>query len=66
MDASYIFLTLLLLIQMALILTMLNPVYDVRKITSCINNLTKSYRRDAYTEGKNLRIPLYYSKRGNG
>ncbi|CAB3244878.1 unnamed protein product [Arctia plantaginis] len=44
MDASYIFLTLLLLIQMALILTMLNPVYDVRKITSCINNLTKSYR----------------------
>lgn len=45
MDASYIFLSFLLLIQMALILTMLNPVYDVRKITSCINNLTKGYRR---------------------
>lgn len=38
-------LTCLLLIQMAALLIMLNPIYDVMKLTKCINNLTKGYRR---------------------
>ncbi|XP_075979572.1 uncharacterized protein LOC142978862 [Anticarsia gemmatalis] len=45
MDVSCITLSLLLLIQMAVILTMLNPIYDVRKITKLINGLTKDYKR---------------------
>lgn len=44
MDPTCIFLTFLLLLQMAFILIMLNPVYDVRKITYFINSTIKSYR----------------------
>ncbi|XP_026741161.1 uncharacterized protein LOC113503413 [Trichoplusia ni] len=45
MDASCMILTGLLLIQMAMVLIMLNPIYDVRKLTQFISNLTKNYRR---------------------
>ncbi|XP_022824295.1 uncharacterized protein LOC111354904 [Spodoptera litura] len=45
MDASCMILTCLLLIQMAIVLIMLNPIYDVMKLTQFINNLTKCYRR---------------------
>lgn len=44
MDASCIFLTFMLLIQMAMILIMLNPVYDVRKLTQFITSATKGHR----------------------
>lgn len=45
MDASCMILTCLLLIQMAIVLIMLNPIYDVMKLTQFINNVTKCYRR---------------------
>nr|XP_049702426.1 uncharacterized protein LOC110370375 [Helicoverpa armigera] len=45
MDASCIILSCLLMIQMAMVLTMLNPIYDVTKLTQFINDVTKSYRR---------------------
>jgi hypothetical protein len=43
MDANCIFLAFLLLIQMALILIMLNPVYDVRKVTQYFNDASKMH-----------------------
>lgn len=44
MDVSCIILTCLLLTQMALVLVMLNPGYDVRKITQCINGTARKYK----------------------
>ncbi|KAM3965453.1 uncharacterized protein ACR2FA_000288 [Aphomia sociella] len=44
MDAGCIFLTCLLLIQMALILIMLNPMYDARKISQYFTISTKSHK----------------------
>lgn len=49
MDGSCIFLTFMLLIQMAMILIMLNPVYDVRKIAQYLTSATKSYRCAYYS-----------------
>ncbi|CAH0399373.1 unnamed protein product [Chilo suppressalis] len=48
MDGSCIFLTFMLLLQMGLILVMLNPIYDVRKITHHIGEATKNYRTVYY------------------
>lgn len=45
MDSSCILLTCLLLIQMAMVLIMLNPIYDVRKLTQFINHITRCYKR---------------------
>lgn len=44
MDGSCIVLTFMLLIQMALILIMLNPVYDVRKVTQYLTTTMKVHR----------------------
>ncbi|CAH2087620.1 unnamed protein product [Euphydryas editha] len=44
MDASCIILGCLLLIQMAAILVLLNPIYDLRRVTKYMNNLTKHHR----------------------
>ncbi|XP_026325903.1 uncharacterized protein LOC113234683 [Hyposmocoma kahamanoa] len=44
MDVSCMVLSCVLLIQMALILIMLNPVYDVRKITRFINKTIKYHQ----------------------
>ncbi|XP_073960285.1 uncharacterized protein [Choristoneura fumiferana] len=44
MDVSCIILTCLLFTQMALVLIMLNPIYDVRKITQCINRTARKYQ----------------------
>ncbi|XP_072938265.1 uncharacterized protein [Epargyreus clarus] len=44
MDTSCIVLGCLLLIQMAIILVMLNPIYDVRKISKHVNRTIKNYR----------------------
>lgn len=44
MDVSCMVLSCLLLMQMALILIMLNPIYDVRKITRYINRTIKYHR----------------------
>lgn len=44
MDVSSMVLSCVLLMQMALILIMLNPVYDVRKITRYINRTIKYHR----------------------
>lgn len=44
MDGSYVILTFMVLIQMAMILVMLNPVYDVRKITQNITDFMQGYR----------------------
>lgn len=44
MDVSCMVLSCVLLMQMALILIMLNPVYDVRKITRYINRTIKYHR----------------------
>ncbi|CAH0588194.1 unnamed protein product [Chrysodeixis includens] len=45
MDASCMILTGLLLVQMAMVLIMLNPIYDVRLLTQFIGHVTKSYKR---------------------
>ncbi|XP_059061165.1 uncharacterized protein LOC131854057 [Achroia grisella] len=44
MDACCIILTCLLLIQMAVILIMLNPVYDVKKISQYLTTVTKTHK----------------------
>ncbi|VVD03360.1 unnamed protein product [Leptidea sinapis] len=44
MDTACIVLGSFLLIQMALILVTLNPVYDVRKIATYLNDIAKSHR----------------------
>ncbi|XP_045450451.1 uncharacterized protein LOC123659247 [Melitaea cinxia] len=44
MDASCIILGCLLLIQMAVILVLLNPIYDLRRVTKYMNNITKRHR----------------------
>ncbi|XP_049871772.1 uncharacterized protein LOC126370791 [Pectinophora gossypiella] len=44
MDTGSMILTCLLLFQMACILILLNPVYDVRKLTQYINKSIKRYR----------------------
>ena len=45
MTSSCMVLTCLLLVQMAVLLIMLNPIYDAMILTNLINDLTKSYRR---------------------
>lgn len=44
MDSSCIILTGMLLIQMIMTLTMLNPVYDVRKLNNYINNTVNRFK----------------------
>lgn len=56
MDSSCIILTCLLLLQMAMVLIMLNPAYDVRKLTKLINLTTKKFRRAYF-----LLIGAYFS-----
>lgn len=55
MDTSCIALGCLLLIQMALILVLLNPIYDVRKITKQVNRTIKDYRTSYF-----MGIILYF------
>lgn len=45
MATNCMVLTCLLLVQMATLLIMLNPIYDAAKLTQFINNFTKDYRR---------------------
>lgn len=56
MDSSCLILTCLLLLQMILILIMLNPVYDVRKLTKYLNYTTKRFKRTFF-----LLIGSYFS-----
>lgn len=49
MDISCIILTCLLLLQMIVVLIMLNPIYDVQKMTKYIHHITKTYKRMYHT-----------------
>ncbi|OWR49343.1 uncharacterized protein LOC116768186 [Danaus plexippus] len=44
MDAGSVILGSLVLVQMSGILVLLNPIYDVRKVTRCMNNLIRKHR----------------------
>ncbi|KAG6451054.1 hypothetical protein O3G_MSEX006923 [Manduca sexta] len=48
MDTGCIILSCLLFLQMIMILAMLNPIYDVRRVTDSINNLMKNHKRLYY------------------